>query len=202
MGALLADFAVAEADARRSVTWAVVHDDPEDITHPLRRMITCKLHRWLSEDEDLAPGARFLDGAEEPTTAATLTAALAAERPGLVVTSSHGKNGPLGTPQMAAELGLPVQATIEEASQPGRGRVRGLLGGGQPPAREPTDRGDHSGLMTLACGSGSAPPLRDDQVASRGKYSRPRERRSSTLLTTRIRDDTVARASRACSARR
>lgn len=106
--ALLADFAGAEADVRRSVTWAVVHDDPDDITHTLRRMITRKLHRRLAEDEDLAPGARFLDGAEEPATAATLIAALAGDRPGLVVTSSHGKTGPLATPQMAAELGLPV----------------------------------------------------------------------------------------------
>lgn len=106
--ALIVGFAGARSDIRRSVTWAVVHADPDDITHTLRRMITRKLHRLLVEDVDVGPGARFLDGSEEPATAAGLIAALAQDRPALVVTSSHGKTGPLGKPQMAESLGLQV----------------------------------------------------------------------------------------------
>jgi hypothetical protein len=53
--------------------------------------------------------AKFVDGGQATATGAQLTAALAANLPMLIVTTSHGMTGPLDKPaEMAAVLGLPV----------------------------------------------------------------------------------------------
>ncbi len=109
--ALLADWAGATADPKRAVVWSVVHD-AEDITALLRTAIARKVRDRLAGDSDIGQaGARFLDGAADPAAATrgALATALAAERPALVVTTSHGKTGPLNDSKaMARDLGLLV----------------------------------------------------------------------------------------------
>ncbi len=115
--ALVSGFRSAESDVRKSVTWAVVHDDPEDITHTLRTMITRKVHRRLAGDSDLAAGATFLDGKTQAATSDLLIQTLVREKPALVVTSSHGKTGPIqDVDAMRADLGLPVDQVFRVLS--------------------------------------------------------------------------------------
>ncbi len=114
--ALLEGFTEAESDVRQSVVWAVTHD-PGDITHTLRKMITRKIHNLLLEDTDLKAGAVFLDGIQAPATHATLIEALKEKKPALIVTSSHGKTGPLdNVTQMTDDLGLLVDQEFQTLS--------------------------------------------------------------------------------------
>jgi hypothetical protein len=108
--ALLEGWRDAPAQVDRTVVWAVDHH-PTDITHLMRDVVADGLYRRLHDDEHLGPHAVFLDGAQGAT-AARLAATLAADRPGLVVTASHGQTYPLDDrEQMAAALGLPVDQT-------------------------------------------------------------------------------------------
>lgn len=103
VNALLHGFPVSRYDA--PVVWSV---DLGDITEILRTHIGAKLAAKLTADAEM-PHTQFLDGAERTATIADLRAALVANSPSLVVTTSHGMTGPLDKPdQMAANLGLPV----------------------------------------------------------------------------------------------
>ncbi len=116
--ALAAGFGGSAADAHKAVVWSVVHG-AEDITHTLRAMVARKVHQALATDADIGAGAHFLDGKADETVATrgALAAALAAEKPALVVTTSHGKTGPLNDPAaMAADLGLPVDQSFKALS--------------------------------------------------------------------------------------
>jgi hypothetical protein len=100
------------ANQNRAVIWAVDHGD-DDITSLMRNAIAAPLVEDLREDDQIGAGARFLDGAANPAEVAQLTNALAADRPGLIVTTSHGMTGPLGDTEeaktaMRRDLGLPV----------------------------------------------------------------------------------------------
>ncbi|MEM7048165.1 MAG: hypothetical protein AAF604_00830 [Acidobacteriota bacterium] len=100
------DGATARRD--RTLTWAVQHDS-QDITKTLRSTLTRPLHRLFAGDEDIATGARFLDGRATAVTAEDLRDGLASHQPIMVATSSHGQTGPLHDPAaMAANLGLLV----------------------------------------------------------------------------------------------
>jgi hypothetical protein len=93
----------------KSVTWAVDHGGA-DITHLMRAVVAAKLVKTIQQS---VTGAQttFLDGGAEPVLRDELVDVLAAERPALVVTSSHGMTGPLtDVPVMRSQLGTPVDA--------------------------------------------------------------------------------------------
>lgn len=108
--ALLTDWDGSASCVDRAVVWAVDHGAP-DITHLMRRAIARKVHAELSGDDDIGAGATYIDGHVAPATHERLLAALEANKPGLVVTTSHGMTGPLDDlAQMRSQLGLPVDA--------------------------------------------------------------------------------------------
>lgn len=115
--ALLGDWAGAAADPKRAVVWAVEHD-AADITALMRQVVAKKIRDRLAADNDIGQaGARFLDGRTDAAqaTRGALATALAADRPALVVTTSHGRTGPLADPAaMARNLGLPVDQDFKD----------------------------------------------------------------------------------------
>jgi hypothetical protein len=96
----------AGARPERAVIWAVVHGD-DDITRLMRDAIAAPLAAKLADDAQLKP--TFIDGSAEAATGSALSDTLTAERPALIVTTSHGRTGPLDDPQkMADSLGMPI----------------------------------------------------------------------------------------------
>lgn len=107
--ALLSDWKNLSADYKSAVIWAVDFG-PSDITNLMRLSIAEKIHAKLKSDSDLGPNTVYLNGsANEGATAAALCAVLKKQRPGLIVTTSHGQTGPLDNLEtMTADLGLLV----------------------------------------------------------------------------------------------
>ena len=102
VGALLRDWEGAGASPQRTLVWATDHGGG-DISGLMRRTIALPLQEQLAADAEL--DARLVDGAS----AGALHDGLADHRPGLVVTTSHGKTGPLADPAaMLRDLGKPV----------------------------------------------------------------------------------------------
>lgn len=102
----------AGADAMHTLTWAVDHGGG-DITSLMRKVVAARIHAAYAGDPDpsFAANALLLDGSNTAANAsgASLIANLIQKKPGVVVTSSHGKTGPLDNiPAMLAELGVPV----------------------------------------------------------------------------------------------
>lgn len=96
----------AEVDHGHALTWAVDHG-VSDITAEMRAVIANPLAAALTPPP--LSSLRRLFAAE--ATGAALLKELATTRPGLVITSSHGRTGPLDDPaEMRALLGLPVDA--------------------------------------------------------------------------------------------
>src|SRR5918999_346653 len=98
--ALLGGWNGAAADPKRAVVWSVEHD-ASDITALMRLLVAKKIRGRLAGDADIGEaGARFLDGKTNAAqaTRGELAAALAGDRPALVVTTSHGRTGPLDDP--------------------------------------------------------------------------------------------------------
>jgi hypothetical protein len=96
------------ANGNSAVTWAVDHGEP-DITTLMRTVVAKRVHDALAGYSGVGAGAHFLDGRNASQTVSDLIAALAAHRPGLVISSSHGMTGPLDdVDAMRADLGLPV----------------------------------------------------------------------------------------------
>jgi hypothetical protein len=95
------------AEPRRAVVWSVDHG-PEDITSVLHEAVALPIWQKLHDDPDIADGAQLLHaGTGVRATGTTLREALAAARPGLVVTSSHGLV-PRGAGAFTSNLGVPV----------------------------------------------------------------------------------------------
>src|SRR5690606_6524217 len=85
-----------------------------DITHLMRNTVAAKLHAAFASDDDIGNRAHFLDGTHNPAnaTCAALIACLKQHKPAVIVTSSHGKTGPLNnSAALIADLGLPVDQT-------------------------------------------------------------------------------------------
>ncbi|WP_114907546.1 hypothetical protein [Ornithinimicrobium murale] len=107
VSALLTGWSGSTARYAGPLVWSVDHGGG-DITTLMREVIGGSLHAALAADPDMTSG-RFIDGSAEDTSAAALTAALAEQRPLLVVTTSHGMTGPLGDPAaMRRDLGMLV----------------------------------------------------------------------------------------------
>jgi hypothetical protein len=101
----------AAAQSSRAVLWSVDLGG-DDITTLMRNSIAAPLFKELSDDPQIGQGARFLDGQQRPAMGGELASALATDRPGLIVTTSHGMTGPLDDrAAMARNLGLPVDST-------------------------------------------------------------------------------------------
>jgi hypothetical protein len=108
VGALIGEWAGTRTQVTHAVVWAVDHG-PQDITALMRRLIAAPVQRELAADNEIGANAIYLDGARGEATAPALCGALAEHRPGLVVTTSHGKTGPLADPAaMLRDLGLLV----------------------------------------------------------------------------------------------
>jgi hypothetical protein len=92
----------------RALLWAVDHGG-DDITTLMRNAIAAPLMEDLREDDQIGAGARFIDGQQGGATASELVKNLEQDRPGLIVTTSHGMTGPLDNKEMMArDLGLLV----------------------------------------------------------------------------------------------
>jgi hypothetical protein len=103
---LLVDWHDSTVQARKPVVWAT---DQDDITELMRVAVAEQLAAKFSADPDTRDGVRYLPGPQ--ATADRLIDALAANRPSVIVTTSHGRTGPLSDPDaMARDLGLPVDA--------------------------------------------------------------------------------------------
>jgi hypothetical protein len=109
---LISEWSDASAEVTNTVVWAVDHG-PDDISNLMRRTIAVPLQQRLVDDSEIGDRAVYLDGSDGGATAAGLYEALARGHPGLVVTTSHGKTGPLADPMtMQADLGLPVDGEL------------------------------------------------------------------------------------------
>lgn len=107
---LLNDWRDAGARGDHAVVWSADRG-PRDITRLMRHCLAAPIARRLAEDSQFGPRARFLDGAADPAQGAAeqLIQALKEQKPGLIVTTSHGQTGPLDDPEtMAARLGCLV----------------------------------------------------------------------------------------------
>jgi hypothetical protein len=104
--ALLDDWKDDPPDPYRALFWSV-DLGPEDITRKMRDSVATPLHRQMTGNRDIGQRATFIDGAHTPALKSNLAAKLAADRPQLVVTTSHCRTSPLGDPEkLRADLGL------------------------------------------------------------------------------------------------
>jgi hypothetical protein len=107
VAALRDGWSTATTSYRSPVVWAVDHGGG-DITTLMRDTVAGPVFDALRKDKEITAPV-FLDGTASPATATALVEALAASRPSLVVTSSHGMTGPLhDIDAMRATLGMPV----------------------------------------------------------------------------------------------
>ncbi|USQ82065.1 hypothetical protein NF556_10625 [Ornithinimicrobium faecis] len=110
VAALQSGWAGSTAQYAAPLVWSVDHGGG-DITSLMREVIGATLATELAADADM-PAARFIDGSVADASGAVLIAALAELRPLLVVTTSHGKTGPLNDPVvMLRDLGMLVDAS-------------------------------------------------------------------------------------------
>jgi hypothetical protein len=107
VAALQGRWAHSSASYASPVVWAVDHGGG-DITTLMRNTVAAPIYDAFNGDAEM-PGAAFVDGSALPATVKALSAALVANRPSLVLTSSHGLTGPLSdVDAMRTTLGLPV----------------------------------------------------------------------------------------------
>jgi hypothetical protein len=105
--ALMDGWKASAAAYSRPVVWAVDHGDG-DITTLMRDSVAAPIAAALACDNEVTHPT-FIDGSSQAATTAALRAALAANQPALVVTSSHGMTGPLAdVAAMKGNLGLLV----------------------------------------------------------------------------------------------
>jgi hypothetical protein len=106
--ALRSDWVGNNCDVHSPLIWATDYPNivPPDITPLMRAAVAEPLYQDFKKDVDLKP--QFLAGTGQASHAG-LTGALKANRPGLIVTTSHGYTGPSNdTAQMKLDIGLLV----------------------------------------------------------------------------------------------
>lgn len=108
VGALMNGWAQSSSSPFRAVVWATDHG-PTDMSAIMKRTVAAPIATALQADPDVGDGALFLRREDAGATAATLREALTATRPGLIVSTSHGKAGADGAaPTTPDDLGLLV----------------------------------------------------------------------------------------------
>lgn len=109
VAALIDGWAGDDLDVRGPVVWEVNHGG-NDITSLMASTFATPLCEELKDPR--LPSLRVIGGPD--ATATALTDAIVAARPALIVTSSHGRTGPLNhASEMAGSLGLPVDVGSE-----------------------------------------------------------------------------------------
>jgi hypothetical protein len=104
--ALLGGWNDSGIDPTKAMVWGV-DTGPDDITSLMRRALADPIASKLGGDTETANGLTHLRG--DTATLGKLIDGLATNRPAVIVTTSHGKTGPLDNPEeMSADLGLPV----------------------------------------------------------------------------------------------
>jgi hypothetical protein len=104
VSALLTDWKDLEPEPARPVLWSVSFDS---MTNKMDVTLARQIKHGLEDDDELSLTAIEGDAA----TRQALVDALSKNRPALIVTSSHGKTGPLEDPEaMRRDLGVPVDA--------------------------------------------------------------------------------------------
>jgi len=97
--------------ANERVVWAV-DDQTTEITRLMASAIARPIAEKFATDAQIGSKVKFIDGV--PATCGNLRSALLAQRPALVVSTSHGMTGPLNdSTRMAADLGLLVDSEGE-----------------------------------------------------------------------------------------
>ena len=106
VAAMLCGWSEADIDTGKAVMWTVDHGGG-DITAEMRAVIAKPLAEALTPP----PLARLDHLTDGQATGTGLVKVLLTARPGLLITSSHGRTGPLDdSTAMRANLGLPVDA--------------------------------------------------------------------------------------------
>ena len=104
--ALLADWKQDPPNANRALIWSVDLGEA-DITRLMRDAIAAPLHGMMAGDRDIGANAVFIDGTKAPALKGELIRVLGKNRPAVVVTTSHGRTGPLNDVEaMKTSLGL------------------------------------------------------------------------------------------------
>jgi len=105
--ALTGEWSTSQASYAGPVVWAVDHGG-DDITTLMRDSVAEPIYLALKGDSEIT-GATFVDGSASAATSAELQAALIANKPAVIVTSSHGMTGPLSNiEKMRQNLGMLV----------------------------------------------------------------------------------------------
>ena len=106
VSAVVNDWAETSPDVSKCVLWSV-NRGGTDITALMKSTVASPLFDALRADEQIGANAQFLTDAD--ATHARLRDALSNSTPGLIVTTSHGRTGPLNDPAaMRRDLGLLV----------------------------------------------------------------------------------------------
>lgn len=112
--ALLGGWDRSAVDPVKAIVWTV-DTGPNDITSLMRRSLADPIARKLAEDAETASALAHLWG--DTATHQSLVDNLASNHPAVVVTTSHGKTGPLdNSEQMGADLGLLVDQNRQTLS--------------------------------------------------------------------------------------
>jgi hypothetical protein len=116
VAALINEWGDSTADIQQAVAWSTVQDS-DGITTLMRTAIADQVvQEWRKDsNKTFHDNIVFLDGAKAPASGAGLVDTLQSRRPALIVTTSHGKTGPLSKPQeMKEQLGLLVDQAGKE----------------------------------------------------------------------------------------
>ncbi len=107
VSALMCDWPESKAQRQQPVVWSTDLGQ-KDITWLMSQVVADQVAAAYEGDAEIAPGAlRRIK--KDDATGANLVAALADANPALVITTSHGKTGPLDSPgQMLETLGMLV----------------------------------------------------------------------------------------------
>ena len=106
VSAAIANWAETPLDVSRCVLWSV-DQGGTDITTLMKKTVAAPLFDELKGDAHIGAHARFLT--DKDATHARLIEAVSTDKPALIVTTSHGKTGPLNDPDvMRRDLGLMV----------------------------------------------------------------------------------------------
>jgi len=128
VAALINEWSDSTADIQQAMAWSTVQD-ADGITSLMRTAVGAQVVQEWQKDKNSTfhDNIVFLDGKQAAATAAGLAGALLDRRPALIVTTSHGRTGPLSKPlEMQERLGMLVDQTgadVDSAS---------LLAGWQP----------------------------------------------------------------------